>query len=74
MKYQIGDRFLVQGIPCEIKYINNDKAWVFPLDVEEQGNGNTLNPCIAFEVINKKGLDSKGNKVYSLLNYESMAV
>ncbi len=74
MLYSIGDKFLVQGIECEVKYVNNKKAWVAPIEDTEFENGKKLLKCITIEVLDEKGRDSKGNKAQVLNNSECQAV
>ena len=73
MKYTLGDKFIVKNIECEVKYINNGKAWVFPLE-DLDFNGKRYLACACFEVLDEKGIDSTGNKALVLHNKECKSV
>ncbi len=71
MLYQINDKFLVDNILCEVRHINNGSAWVSPIeDLEDYLHYSSL----AFEVLDEKGFDRKGNKAIVINNMQSGAV
>lgn len=74
MIFRIGDKFLIQGILTEVRYINAGKAWAFPVDDEQAEYGRTHLSCVALDTIDEKGRDSKGNKVKAVTNKRSLAV
>lgn len=56
MKRKIGEKVTVLGINGIIKYINNDLAWICPLeDSDESYNGHLLRKGLAFEVMDETG-------------------
>lgn len=74
MMYQIGDKFVVHGILCEVRVINRGKAWVCPLDDTPSGSGHVHLNCVTLEVLDENGIDRKGNKALVVNNSQSGAV
>ncbi len=74
MLYSLYDKFLVNGILCQVRYINHGKAWVAPIDDLEGTEGKTLYSFVTFEVLDEKGRDRAGNKALVVTNTESGAV
>lgn len=75
MMYQIGDKFIVQDVLCEVRYINCGKAWVVSLeDVESRPGEMRHLSFIAFAVLDEIGYDKSGNKAVVVNNIQSGAV
>lgn len=75
MLFQLGDKFVVQGILTEVRYINAGKAWVFPIEDEKAEFGRMHLTCVAIDTIDENGNDSKGDKAKSVVNSKgSLAV
>ena len=51
MIYRLGDRLVVDGIQCEIGFINAGKAWVFPVTELMLRDGHSLVPWASMKVI-----------------------
>lgn len=73
MKYQIGDKFVVDYIECEVIFTNCGKAWVAPLEDIRIYEDHYLKN-VSFEVLDEKGRDSKGRKALVLHNKDCQAV
>lgn len=69
MKFQLGDQFLVNKIECEIVYINNEQAWLAPIQDEE----NEYKSC-AFAIMDNKGKLRDGTRAIAIPNHLSGAV
>ena len=75
MKYQIGDKFLLDDIECKVAHIsNNEQAYLVPLYDGGTYNNIPLWRGLVFAIINKKGYDTLGNKVVSLPRKDCGAV
>lgn len=74
-KYVIGDKFEVNGIDCEVKFVNNDLAWLFPLVDEISIIGKSNLVCCACAKVDSKGFDAAtGNRAFPIVNRASQAV
>lgn len=69
MIYQIGDKFLVNGMLTEVIYTNAGKAWVGP--VEDEG---PEYKGVAISVLDEEGRDKQGKRALPVVNENSMAV
>ncbi len=74
IKYAIGDKFRVNDIDCEVRYINHGKAWVFPVKETHGANGRVYLTCTAYDILDDRGRDTQGIKALSLNNKKSVAV
>lgn len=74
MKYSMYDKFVVRGVLCEVRVINNGMAWVFPCDDTPGANGRTDLACVSFEVLDAKGRGKNGVKAKVVTNVECGAI
>lgn len=63
MRYHIGDRFVLDGTIVEVKFINNKKAWLFPVEHLEDDDGQQLLPWCSVACVDEKGQTSDGRKI-----------
>lgn len=73
MLYSIGDQFLVRNVVCEVRFINNGKAWLFPVEDSEYGEDFYIT-CLAYEVLDNRGRTRSGEKAAVVVNARSGAV
>lgn len=69
MMYTLGDKFIYEGIECEVRYINHGCAW---LASTEELPGKPVG--YAFVVINEKGRSKEGKKVVAINKNECLAI
>ncbi len=74
MLYSIHDKFIVDGVLCEVLYINNNMAWVFPLDDGFNEKNQRVLQKVSFNVLDDKGYDKAGKKAIVVNNMQSGAV
>lgn len=75
MLYNVGDKFVVRNVLCEVRFVNNDKAWVFPVDDEiNYSAGQFYLSCMAFDVLDGKGKNKAGEKAKPVINKDCGAV
>lgn len=76
MLYSLYDKFIVDGILCQVRYINHGKAWVSPVDDADAdaGEGKTHYTFITMAVLDEKGRDRNGRKALVVTNIQSGAV
>lgn len=71
MKFHIGDKFLVQEVECEIQFINQDYAWLFPI---EDDSAKSVLKGVALARIDKKGRLADGTKAVPIAELPCGAV
>jgi len=72
MKFKLGQKFIVKGLECEIKFINNDYAWAFPIAEELDYISKHL-VMASHARIDANGYDEDGNKVLSIYDNTSIS-
>ena len=51
MIYHLGDKLIINGIECEVGYINNGNAWLFPLKDHTDIRSQYIRQCLAYAMI-----------------------
>lgn len=74
MLYGIGNKFLVDGILSEVRYINNNKAFVCPVEDTPGEHGRMMLRCVVFDVLDEKGRSKSGCKAIPVNESPSGAV
>jgi len=74
MIFRLFDKFLVKGILCEVRLINQGKAFVAPLEDTPADNGRSHLACCIFEILDEKGRDRTGVKAKVVSNVACGAV
>lgn len=62
MKHHIGDRFTIDGVECEIGYINANQAWLFSIEDKEYSGDIRELKGMAVAIINEKGRTKMGKR------------
>lgn len=75
MRYAIGDRFVLDGVECEVGFINGKGyAYVLPLhDGDFYGSYKTLKGLV-FAILDQKGKDKFGHKALSMIKQDCGAI
>lgn len=75
MIYNIGDKFLVKNVLCEVRFVNQNKAWVAPVENDvDYLTGRFYQTCTTFDVLDEKGCDTSGNRAQAVHNKDCAAV
>lgn len=77
MKYSIGDKFVIEGVEGEVKYINAGKAWLAPIidhDYEDTFRGQPLIKAVTFAMIDENGKMKDGTIAHCMVCTDCQAV
>lgn len=74
MLYSLGDKFVVQGVLCEVRFISHKKALVCPAEDGYDREGRRVLMGLVMNVLDERGKDLQKNKAFSVTNKECQAV
>lgn len=66
MIFTLKDKYVYEGIECEIAHINNGNAWLVPLQDEGYVDGKLILKGLVITKVNSKGIADNGKKILAI--------